>query len=275
MILGLVALLLTLVWFLQLAPALTRLPNDFEYKVLVFSRDNFYDAERQEFSGEIISNTQHSFQVVDKQDGILLIQDIFKVHQSNGEEIFSVERLYGIDPTTRKHVPGYGDRDRKGYLFAPPNLKKGQNFTYWHINYDQPAYMQFKDEETIEGLTVYRYEADYQADQTFDLDRLVSPLGSQGINLDINLQLWVEPVTGRKIKYEDRTTAYYYNLATRERIHPWNKFHNQYDEISILKQVEIAKHEKLRRFLVERVMTAILALVAILLLCSSVIKKRK
>ncbi|GEM_PF-5542546 len=274
MFLGFALILFIPIWFLGVAPGLTKLPADFSYKVLVLSRDNFYDAERQEFSGEIVSNTEHSLQVIGEQNGVLLIKNIFEVQKSDGEEIFSVKRIYGIDPKTRGHVPGYGDKNREGYLFAPPNLKKGQNFIYWHINYNTPAYMKFQDEETIDGLTVYRYETDYHADQTFELNNLVHPLGKEGINLDINLQLWVEPITGRKIKYEDKTTAYFYNLITGERIRPWNKFHNQYDEMSILKQVEIAKQEKLKRVLVERVVPVVLALAAMILLIYSFVLRR-
>jgi hypothetical protein len=227
----------------------------------VFSRDNFYDADTKQFSGEQISDTEHYYEVVDKQNGILIINDVFKVQKFSGEEIFSVERRYGINPATREHVPGYGDKNREGYLFAPPGLKKDQDFTYWHVNYDTPAHLEFKGEESIAGLTVYRYEANFHADQTFDLER-IQDLGDKGIDLEVNLQLWVEPVTGWKVKYEDQATAYFYNLTTKERIHPWNRFHNIFDEISVLKQVEIAKAEKFKIFLVKKVMTTLIILAA-------------
>jgi len=274
-ILGFTMLLFVPIWFLVVAPELTKLSADFNHKAMVLSQDNFYDPEKQAFSGETASNTEHSFHVIGEQNGVLLIENIFKVQKSDGEEIFSVKRAYGINPKTREHVSGYGDRDREGYLFAPPNLKRGQNFTYWHINYNMPAYMKFQGEETIGGLTVYRYKTEYHADQTIELDDLVRPLGNEGIDLDIDLQLWVEPVTGRKIKYEDKTTAYFYNLTSGERISPWNKFHNQYDEISIRKQVEIAKQEKLNIFLIKKVVTMALALGAIILLLYSFIIIRR
>jgi len=273
-ILGFTMILFVPIWFLVVAPELTKLPADFSYKALVLSQDNFYDPEKQAFSGETVSNTEHFFHVIGKQNGVLLIENLFKVQKSDGEEIFSVKRFYGIDPKTRKHVPGYGGRDREGYLFAPLNLGRGQNFTYWHINYNAPASLKFQGEETIDGLTVYRYKADYHADQTLELNSLVRSSGDRGINLDINLQLWIEPVTGRKIKYEDKTTAYFYNLTSGERISPWNQFHNQYDETSIRKQVEIAKQEKLKIFLVKNVVTMALALAAIILLLYSFVIRR-
>ncbi|MDO8511259.1 MAG: porin PorA family protein [Nanoarchaeota archaeon] len=265
-IIGLMLLLFLPLWLWGISPELTKIPDDFEYNVLVFSRDNFYDADKKEFSGEFVSNTEHDYEVVKNNEGILLIKNVFTVQQYSGEEIINVERIYAIDPKTRKHIPGYSDRNREGYLFAPPGLKKGQNFTYWHINYDNPADMEYKGEESIAGLTVYRYETNYHADQTFELKKIIPALSDRGINLDINLQLWVEPVTGRAIKYEDQTTAYFYNLTTGERIHPWNKFHNKVTEISVLKQVEITKREKLKRFFFESVITGLIALAAVILL---------
>ncbi|MDO8510924.1 MAG: porin PorA family protein [Nanoarchaeota archaeon] len=275
MLLGFTLLLFLPIWFWYISPELTKIPDDFEYKVLVFSRDNFYDVDKTEFSGEFVSNTEHFYRVVENHAGILLITSRFTVQQYDGKEIFSVERTYAVDSKTRKHVPGYGDRDREGYLFAPPGLKKGQNFTYWHVNYDNPANMEYRGEEAIAGLTVYKYETNYHADQTFDLEQVVSPLSDRGVNVDINLQLWVEPVTGRKIKYEDHTTAYFYNLTTGERLHPWNRFQNNVDEISVLKQVEIAKHEKLKRFFLERIITDLIAIVAILLLSYQLFNRKQ
>ena len=250
-------LVLLPIWFYYLAPQLTKIEDDFQYKGIIFSQDNFYDSNKSIFSGEMISDTEHYYEVIDKQDGILIIKNVFKVREFSGEEIFSVERKYGINPLTRKHVPGYGDKDREGYLFAPPGLKKNQNFTYWHVNYDIPVQMLFEGEEVIAGLTVYRYESNFHADQTFDLGRIKN-LGKRGIDLEVNLQLWVEPYTGRKIKYEDSTIAYFYDLNTKERIEPWNKFHNVFDEVSVLKQVEITKAKKFFKFLINRVITMIL-----------------
>src|SRR3989338_8109313 len=152
MIISGVLLLLVPLWILLIAPSLTEIPHDFRYEAAIFSRDNFYDPEKQDFGGEFASDTVFSYEVTGKQEGILIIKNIFDVRTFKGEKIFAVERLYGIDPQTGKHVPGYGDKDREGYLFGPRNLKRGQPFTYWHINYDHPANMVFQGEEIINGL---------------------------------------------------------------------------------------------------------------------------
>lgn len=253
-ILRIVAIILIIfipIHLLFLVPELERMPSDFSYKADIFSLDNFYDEERQSFQGEQISYTKFSYDTVRVEDGILIVKNIFDVRTPSANPIFGVERSYGIDPRTGAHVPGYGDKDRQGYLFAPRNLNK-QPYTYWHINYDSPAHLVFKGEEELFGLIVYRYETYYHADQTANLGHLPGVPEERGVNLDINLHVWVEPETGRLIKYEDNTIAYYYNITTGERIHPWNKFNNVYRDSSVVEQVTIAKAEKQNIFLIER-----------------------
>jgi hypothetical protein len=238
------------VWLYGVAPRLTQLPSDFSYEAEIFSVDNFYDETAGDFGGDQISVTQFSYNAAGKRDGVLEIQNVFDVRTPSGDPIFAVERVYGVNLATGKHVPGYGDKDREGYVFAPKNLKEGQPFSYWHINYDGPAKMSFVGKESILGLVVYRYESRYEdvdIDQTAELGFLPGVGQSRGVNLDPYLRLWVEPKTGRMVKYEDDTTAYYYDLATKQRIHPWNKFNNRYTQSSIAEQVRLAKKDMQRQ----------------------------
>ena len=66
-----------------------------------------------------------------------------------------------------------------------------------------------------------------------------------GIELEVNLKLWIEPQTGYLVKYEDHATAYYYDLANKTRLYPWNKFHNEYKTISITEHVVLAERAKI------------------------------
>ena len=247
------------VWLFVVFPRLFLLPSDFVYEAEISSVDNFYDEAKGEFLGEQRSVTKFSYNVESSVDNVLTIKNIFDVSTLAGDPIFSVERMYGVDRRTGRHVSGHGDKNRDGYLFAPRNLKKGEPFTYWHINYDGPARMTFAGEETISGLNVYRYESRYEGidiDQTKNLTYLPGVGVTRGINLDPYLQTWIEPTTGRMIKYKDETAAYFYDLATKERLFPWNKFSNTYANSSIIAQVEVAKQQKLHLFTVKAGMLA-------------------
>lgn len=235
----LVGVLFWLLFADQLFPTIS---DDFTYRANILSYDNFFDEHKNDFSGDILSKTKYSYQVEKKENNVLTIHNVFEVRKPSGDTIFAVDRFYGIDKFTGKHVPGYGDKNREGYLFAPKNT--GDEFTYWHVNYDAPARMKFQGKEIIEGLDVNRYECDYTADQSPNLEFLPGVPDVLGVQLAIHLALWIEPVTGYLIKYEDHTTAWYYDVKTKKRTHPWNRFHNQFEETSISNQVQIAQLAK-------------------------------
>jgi hypothetical protein len=265
------------IWIWLIAPQFTKVPGDFHYEVEIFSLDNFYDEELGDFSGEEISVTQFSYGVVDKQGGVLIVKNIFDARTVTGEKIFAVERLYGIDANTGRHLPGFGDKDREGYMFAPRRLGKDEPFTYWHINYDGPALMKFIEEEDVLGLTVYRYESRYEGvdiDQTAELGHLPGVPETRGVNLDPYLKLWIEPKTGRMIKYEDQTTAYYYDIKTGERLNPWNSFGNRFSQSSIAEQVRLAKKDIQHQTIVNIYVPVVLALLALVFLVVGLVRRK-
>ncbi|HSX47254.1 MAG TPA: porin PorA family protein [Patescibacteria group bacterium] len=260
--------LIALFWHKTITPYLLSIPKNFNYNADIISYDNFYNPDLKQYGGESLSQTKYSYQSVGSHGNILTIKNIFDVRKVSGERIFSVERTYAVNKINGRHeYSKFADENRSGYLFAPKNLHK-QPFTYWHINYDIPARMYFKDEEIIYGLKVYRYESNFHADQTKNLTNLPGVGQSRGINLDINLQLWVEPLTGHLIKYEDHSLAYYYDLKTKSRIYPWNKFHNQFTLSSINSHVRIAEQARQKTLLIQTVIPLILIILAAILLLS-------
>ncbi|MDP3769398.1 MAG: porin PorA family protein [bacterium] len=251
------------IWMFWVAPAFTKMSALFRYEAKIFSEDNFYDQARGNFGPLIDSQTLFYYEIDAQKNGVYIIKNIFNVKTPSGNPIFMVERRYGIDPKTGTHVAGYGDHNREGYLFAPRFLNKGQGYTYWHINYDNPAHMEFQGVEKILGLTVYRYETDYHADQTKNLGHLPGVPEKRGVNLDINLQTWIEPISGYLVKYEDNATAYYYDRATGERIHPWNRFHNQYTKESLIDTIREASSAKYNILMFERLIPVLLFIAGI------------
>jgi hypothetical protein len=220
------------------------LPDNFEYKANVVSYDNFYDIEKEQFSGKQQSKTFFSYNTIEQIDGIHIIQNIFDVRTPDNDPIFSVERLYGIDPVTKKHVFGYGDKDREGYLFAPNNLKEGDIFEYWHVNYDVPITMEYVESEVVDDLKVLRYESEFKTDQTNNLTYLDGVPEKYGIGLDVKIITWVEPITGILINYKDKSDAYYYDIETKEKLFPWNSFSNSFDSISVTNKIDQASSQK-------------------------------
>lgn len=259
------------VWLYFVSPSLLRLPNNFSLSADIISVDNFYNAEIGAYEGKQYSSTKYGYEVANTVDDNLIIDNIFDVRTVEGEEIFSVTRQYGINSFTGEHVAELGDKPREGYLFAPRNLAEGESFVYWHVNYDAPAVMQFAGKETINGLEVYRYQADYSAsrvDQTDNLSYLPGVGSIYGIRLEPTLETWIEPTTGLLIKYEDNTIAYYYDLKTDDKLYPWNNFSNQFSEESISERVQKVSQLKARSLVVESYVPFLLLVAATILILS-------
>lgn len=252
-------------------PNMPHLSTDFSYKADIYSLDNFYDSGEKRFSGAQPSKTFYSYEAIARRGEVIEIKNTFDVSSFTGKPIISLERIYGIDQKTLTHVPGYGDRDRDGYLFAPHGLKEGQGFRYWHINYDVPVDLKYAAKEDINGLSVYRYHADLTADQTKDLAHLPEVPEKYGVNLDASLYVWVEPQTGHLVKYEDHSTAYFYDPATGQRVMPWNQFNNKFTESSIANQVESARQHILKDNLLTVVLPVMLVVIGLFLALESLL----
>ncbi len=272
LVLGIVLLSIIPVWQKVISPEILKMPENFSFNASVVSTDNFYNEESHEYEGVIFSKTTFTYETITASDNTLLINNVFDVRTPEDEKIFSVERLYSIDRYSGAHTTG-GDKERNGYLFAPRNLTEGQEFTYWHINYDGPAKMKYVQKEEIFGLTVFHYETNYEntiIDQTANLGHLPGVGIDRGVILEPHLELWVEPVTGAIIDYQDETTAYFYDLASKEIINPWNTFSNTLNEESVQQNVTDARWTKTIQTTANNYIPIALAVIALILILSSV-----
>lgn len=234
-------------WMYFVAPEILKLPKDFSFSSDIVSIDNFYDAERDQYTGEVYTKTKYDYRTESFDEDTLSLRHSFEVQSLDEKLIFEVSRLYGIDRFSGAHVPVGADKVREGYLFAPSDLREGDSFTYWHVNYDAPARMVFAGKERIFDLDTYIYTSNYDdvvIDQTENLQHLPGVGISRGVQLEPNLTIWVEPVTGQLVKYKDKTTAYFYDLETGEYMHPWNTFSNSFSNESIQNRVNEVRLEK-------------------------------
>lgn len=270
----LVWLAAAVVWYAMIAPKLSQLPKDFNYAADIISFDNIYNNEDKAYIGKTQSNTYFKYSVEKIQSGIYTIRNSFDVKAQTGDQIIHVERLYGIDAVSGKHVTGFGDHDREGYLFAPKGLHKGEEFTYWHVNYDVPAVMRYQDTEEIHGLTTYHYRTTLQPDQTENLDPLPGVGETLGINLDVVIDVWIEPTTGWLVKYEDKGVGYYYDLQSQRRLYPWNSYSNAYTDESILEQVVHADQERSFSIITQRVIPLVFVCISALFLLALLLGSR-
>lgn len=264
-VIGIILLIGIPAWLAFVVPELKKIPNNFSYSAETLSLDNFFDEKTHKFEGQHISKTTFSYNVVAVKPNYLIIKNLFAVRTLNDKPIISITRFYYIDPLTSQHINVGGEKNRTGYLFGPRYANR-DTYTYWHVNYDAPATLKFIDKTKIDNLPVYHYEANYQADQTADLSYLPGVPQQRGVKVNVHLQVWIEPISGWLVKYQDNSLAYFYNRHTGAQLGYWNQFSNQYTQSSIHNQVYAARILKWKILTIDFIVPSILFLLAVSML---------
>jgi hypothetical protein len=137
---------------------------------------------------------------------------------NSGTVVFETLHTYGVDRRTRKHIAGYGDRDRHGqYLFPPHTEKKG--YILWDPNYLGPCGVTFAGIETFHGLEVYVFNSSVNAlDETEGCAALPDvPERYRALTYGKG-QFRVEPVSGMVVHHVDGGSSYFVDPKTEERV---------------------------------------------------------
>lgn len=258
-----IPVLAAIVWHTIVGPKLLALPDGYHFRADLISRDNFYDPAEGQFRGSSRTIGSLTYDVYEAARDEYAIHGKFIVRHSNLGVVVSISRSYAVDPVSFAFVTSTTSPQREGYFFSPRLNIFGKDYTYWHINYDAPARMTYVGTEEKGGLRTYRYRASYEGqllDQTESLGHLEGVGERLGILVEPQLDVWVEPITGYLIDYEENATAYFYELSSGERLSPWNQFSNTLSEDSVSHQAMSARSERARMLLVGAVAPLLLIL---------------
>lgn len=259
-----ILLLMVPVWTSVVSENLKKIPENFSYSANILSLDNFYDESAHKFQGSQISKTVFSYRLLKNNNQYTTIENKFVVKTLNDNPIITIKRIYFVNPITWKHVAVEGQEKRIGYLFGK-HYADTKGYYYWHVNYNSVAPLKFMDKQKIDGLTVYHYQAIYTADQTENLKYLPGVPVKRGVIAKVNLQLWIEPVSGWLVKYFDDSQAYYYDINNRNELTPWNKYSNRYTQNSIYTQLKIAKYLKWKFICIDYIIPTFILMISIAL----------
>lgn len=176
---------------------------------------------------------------------------------------------------TQKGVYLHNGAPSEDYVLTPRGQAKGQSFSYRHPSYSTAALMEYQGEETIGGLNVYRYVANYK--NTAYLGGIAStkpiPAGHE-LSYQPRLQLWVEPTSGWVVKYFNEVDT---RLVTPS--DPKGEIYSRITETmtneSITQHIAYAKNQKLKfTFIRQIVPSIILTLLFIVLLVGFIVSAK-
>jgi hypothetical protein len=122
--------------------------------------------------------------------------------------------VYGVDRRTRMNVSGYGNVERRGQFLFPPHVQP-VSYQLWDPFYTGPRTATFHRSTTLNGIPVYVFNC-----QATDID------DSSGYAFLMDVperyraysagtgKLWVEPVSGVVIDFEDAGKSYFVEPGT-------------------------------------------------------------
>lgn len=249
---------------LFLVPELLAIQDNFSYSADLISLNNFYDENTISFQGEKRSVSNFLYKVSSVSGERAQMNAVYDVRSLEGDSIFEINNEYTVNKITYTHSSN--DENIKTHLFGPRNAVKGESFMYQHVSFDDPVEMKFMRSEYIEGILVYVYESNFLIDQTDQLVNLDDVPEEKGVNADVNLKLWIEPVSGWLVKFEDNAVGYFYDQETGERLSPWNSFSNRYSKKSIHNQVQKAKNLKYSIIFLQYLLPLLFFIIAISIL---------
>jgi len=117
---------------------------------------------------------------------VIITEDLF-----TGNIIFNYEKLHDVDLTTKKYI------NYDAYFSLPLNTQK-QSYNFYVFSENKSLKYNFKRTEIVNGLEAFIFSAN----AVWDISGNSPLFPSETLLQHIQLELWVEPKTGRILGYE-------------------------------------------------------------------------
>ena len=164
----------------------------------------------------------------------------------SGQVIFESSGLYGVDRRTRMNVPGYGDIERTGQFLFPPGIAPVA-FQFWDPMFIGPRTATFDRVETLAGLAVYVFRFSGTAmDETAGYGYLPGVPERYRTLTDGQGTLWIEPVSGVLVDYEEAGDSFFVAAATGERVASFFQWRDRYTPETEAAQLALARTARTR-----------------------------
>jgi hypothetical protein len=239
------------------APEFEKLPADYANTTQYLEVANFRDSPNGDWTTSDLIATRIDSAITQNGD-VVIIQAALQIYFVDGDLNFENSALYGVDRRTRLNVSGLGDTARTGHFYYEPHLKK-QPFTLWDPMFIGPREAIFDREETVNGLLVYVFNFKAAGlDESAGYSYLPLVPETYQAQTDGKGTLWVEPVSGMVVDYQDEGVSYFVDPQTGNRVADFNKWSEQYSPETKTRQFQLAQMERQRILALEFWLPAVL-----------------
>ena len=207
--------------------------------------------------------TKRLDQTIEVSGQVAIIEGGLHVYYPTGAVNFEVTSLYGVDRQTRQNVSGYGEVNRNGLFLFPPHVQRIK-YSYWDPWFVGERLATFGQIENLNGLQVYVFKfSGTGMDETSGYTYLADVPNKYLIHTDGAGTIWVEPLSGSVVDYEDSGLSYFVDPASGNKVADFNQWTEKYTPETQTAQFILARAARLRILVLEDWAPGGLALVGI------------
>ncbi len=238
--------------------------DTFSYSADVIQANNVYDQAHGRFVGARYGASTVQLALDSTARTPTIVSKVLETGPDG--KVKATIRMTAVDPMTGRYkTSAGGTASESSYVFGPRGASKTEPFYYRHVGYDAPALMKFASEDVIDGLKVYRYKADYSQVGRLETKGEIAvglPKG-QGLELKPGLQVWIEPVSGWMVKYQEDTTLEVYDAATQAVVRPVRHFSNRMSDASVAQHAAYARSLQVRQAFVGQIAPGVMLVIVL------------
>jgi hypothetical protein len=200
-----------------IAPLATRLPADYANRWTFMVEERFRPSIRDPWETHRFTASR-SDQAIFTRNADAMVQGTLDWSTESGQLIFENSGLYGVDSRTRMNLSGYGDLERSGQFLFPLHVQQ-TTYTYWDPMFIGQRQASFDHAETLDGLPilVFRFHG-LNMDETPGYAHLADVPERYLTRTDGEGSLWIEPVSGMVVDYEEQGVSYFTDPDSQERL---------------------------------------------------------
>lgn len=225
---GIIILLIIPFWIFFISPYFNNITNNLDISYELISTQNEYDTSTKNFKGEEYLESIYTLQTSSENIDTSIVEG-YTSQRAGNQIIYEIKNTFTIDRLRNTYV----DYEEDIYLFAPKNLEEGKSFKYIHLPFNIPTEMSYIGKKQIYGVEIYEYKSDYNK-QKVNLSDNFEYLEGVGnfynIKANVELTLWVEPVTGSLINFIENVNADVYSIESGEVLYPLNYYSTTINE---------------------------------------------
>jgi hypothetical protein len=271
-IIGGFLILLTPVWVYLISPELLRLPSNYSEKAnMVHTENNRFDIGSS-WIGKSIAISSSSLQTTFSDHAKSEFSSQFKVESLIGESLFELNQKFTVDRTTRHNLPGGNDVHGDAYIIFDDSLSKDK-IDFWPIEMGAPTELSFVDTKIIKNVKTYHFHAiNSIIDDTTGYDFLPLVPEKYNVHSFVNIDVYVDPITGTLIDYQDSGTSSYVD-GNNKVVWDISQWSNKYNEPTIADRVKEAQQKNQYYIAITIIAPVILGLLGLLLVIMGIFKK--